>query len=481
MKTLQKLEGSKSFWFLFFTALAFFILRFPSLFEPYWYGDEGIYQVLGDAINNGRLLYLEIWDNKPPLLYWLYGIFSSDQFTVRLASLIFGILTVFVFYLLSRKIFRNGKISFISTALLAVLLGSPLLEGNIANAENFMLLPILGGALLVFNLSSLFLAGILLGIAFLFKIVAIFDFAAFFLFLLLLFMKIKKINRKNILSVIKKEAFFSLGFSLPILVTALFFFLSGAFSPFFKAAFLANVDYVDYGNRLIIPQGFLILKFIILSIFVFIIFTKREKMSPSSIFILLWFGFSLFNAFFSQRPYTHYLLVLLPSFSLLLGLTIQDLKIRKIALPIFLVSLFLILINFRFYGKTIFYYQNFISFMTQNKSVYAYQRFFDRGTPVDYRISQFVRTHTKDEDSIFIWGNNPQIYKLTNKLPPGRYTVAYHILSASDGIAQTRSQLLDKKPKIIIIMPYMKFYPFSLSDYYERALIDKVSIYERVF
>lgn len=480
MKTLQKLEGSKSFWFLFFTALAFFILRFPSLFEPYWYGDEGIYQVLGDAINNGRLLYLEIWDNKPPLLYWLYGIFSSDQFTVRLASLIFGILTVFVFYLLSRKIFRNGRISFISTALLAVLLGSPLLEGNIANAENFMLLPILGSALLVFNLSSLFLAGILLGIAFLFKIVAIFDFAAFFLFLFLIFLA-KKINRKNILSVIKKEAFFFFGFSLPILVTALFFFLSGAFLPFFKAAFLANVGYVDYGNRLIIPQGFLILKLIILSIFVFIIFTKREKMSPSSIFILLWFGFSLFNAFFSQRPYTHYLLVLLPSISLLVGIIIEDLKLRKITFPLLAISLLLVLINFGVYGKTIFYYQNFISFVSGNKNVYSYYKFFDRRTLTDYELAMYVKLHTDDLDSIFIWGNNAQVYTLTEKLPPGRYAVAYHITSTKDGIRQTQEDLDRTKPKMVIIMPYMKSFPFALSGYTQKIIIDNAAIYERVF
>lgn len=481
MKTLQKLEGSKSFWFLFFTALAFFILRFPSLFEPYWYGDEGIYQVLGEAINNGRVLYLEIWDNKPPLLYWLYGIFSSDQFTVRLISLIFGILIVFVFYLLCRKIFRNERISFISTALLAVLFGSPLFEGNIANAENFMLLPILGSALLVFNLSSLFLAGILLGIAFLFKIVAIFDFAAFFLFLFLLFMKIKKINRKNILSAIKKEAFFALGFSLPILVTALFFFLSGAFSPFFKATFLANVGYVDYANRLIIPQGFLILKLIILSIFCFTIFRKREKMSPSLIFILLWFGFSLFNAFFSQRPYTHYLLVLLPSLSLLVGVIIEDRKLRKITFPLLAISLLLVLINFALYGKTIFYYQNFISFVSGNKNVYAYHKFFDRRTLTDYELAMYVKLHTNDSDSVFIWGNNAQVYTLTEKLPPGRYAVAYHITSTKDGIRQTQEDLDRTKPRMVIIMPYMESFPFTLSGYTQKIIIDNVEIYERVF
>ena len=31
---------------------------------------------------------------------------------------------------------------------------------------------------------------------------------------------------------------------------------------------------------------------------------------------------------------------------------------------------------------------------------------------------------SKKSDNIFIWGNNAQVYKLTEKLPPGRYTVA---------------------------------------------------------
>ena len=44
-------------------------LRVPSLFEPYWYGDEGIYLTIGRAMRGGMELYKEVHDNKPPLLY----------------------------------------------------------------------------------------------------------------------------------------------------------------------------------------------------------------------------------------------------------------------------------------------------------------------------------------------------------------------------------------------------------------------------
>ncbi|HXS15287.1 MAG TPA: hypothetical protein VN711_04105, partial [Candidatus Saccharimonadales bacterium] len=71
---LLRLQKSSHFWFLLAASLVFFLLRFPSFFEPYWYGDEGIYEVIGYGLTHGRLLYQGIWDNKPPLLYLIYAI-----------------------------------------------------------------------------------------------------------------------------------------------------------------------------------------------------------------------------------------------------------------------------------------------------------------------------------------------------------------------------------------------------------------------
>ena len=88
MKILNRLERSFSFWFLLLTSFLFFLLRWPSLFEPYWYGDEGVYQAVGILLNNGQSLYSQAWENKPPLLLVIYAILNSDQFLVKIASLI---------------------------------------------------------------------------------------------------------------------------------------------------------------------------------------------------------------------------------------------------------------------------------------------------------------------------------------------------------------------------------------------------------
>ena len=45
------------------------ILRIPSFFEPYFYGDEMIYLSIGQGIRKGLDLYTQIFDNKPPLIY----------------------------------------------------------------------------------------------------------------------------------------------------------------------------------------------------------------------------------------------------------------------------------------------------------------------------------------------------------------------------------------------------------------------------
>ncbi|MDO8639405.1 MAG: glycosyltransferase family 39 protein [bacterium] len=489
----------KDFWFLLTTSFIFFILRLPSLFEPYWYGDEGIYQVLGMAMRQGRLLYRDIWDNKPPLLYIIYSFFSSDQFMIRLASLFVGILSIVVFFFLAKKLFKNPLSRYFSTTFFAVLFGLPIIEGNIANAENFMILPVTLAGLLIFDLVQklknsdkiaiskikiFFVSGFLLGMAFLIKVVAVFDLAAFMTFLIISTFPAGKTiieEKKYFFKFFKESLFMIIGFSIPIAITIIFFLLNGALVDFLKAALIQNVGYVGYGNKLLIPQGLLIAKLLLLSIAVLILFIKRGFIKFSIIFISLWFFFSIFNALFSQRPYTHYLLVILPSFSLLLGLFFEDKKFRKIILGIAILMLIFLPKNFSFYTKSLSYYQNFTEFILSKKNTTDYQAFFDKQTPIDYKLAEFINSHAGKKDEVFIWGNNAQVYKMIHKLPPGRYTVAYHMTTNQNSLEETTLAIEKVSPKLIILMPKQPIIPSSLLNYTLRFNLENVSIYERVF
>lgn len=493
MNLIKRLEKSLDFWFLLFTTFFFFLLRLPSIFEPYWYGDEGIYQVIGLALRHGRLLYAGIWDNKPPLLYVLYALFGSEQDLVRSASLITGIFAIIVFFFLAKKLFsqkHHAKAIYVSTALFALLLGAPLLEGNVANAENFMVLPILGGGLLTFlavesNLQDktkklFFLSGLLFSVGFLFKIVAVFDFAAFVTFLLIMRTpKILKINKDLILGNVKYFFPIILGFILPIALTFLYFLINGAVGLFLKATFFSNIGYVSYGNTFFIPQGLLFLKLAILATLLYVVYRKKSSLPHHLTFIIIWLIFSIFDAMFSQRPYTHYLLVLIPSFCLLIGALVYESGQRARALLLVLLSLFIVAMNFNFGVKSLAYYKNYLDFLAGKKSVEQYRTFFDKNTSTDYQLADFLQTHTIASDGVFIWGNNAQVYKIINKIPPGRYIVAYHISAYKDGVENTKEALTKNPPKYIVIMPNVPTFPLSLSNYVERMKIGKILIYEK--
>jgi 4-amino-4-deoxy-L-arabinose transferase-like glycosyltransferase len=474
MKIMERLEKSKQFWFVIFTTFFFFILRLPSLFEPLWYGDEGVYQVVGTALNHGKLLYKDVFDNKPPLLYWLYAFLHSAQFSVRFVSLIFGALSVVVFYLLSKKLFKSNSISYLTTFIFTLLFGLPVLEGNIANAENFMLLPIIVSALLIVNQKKYFIAGLLLGLAFLFKIVAVFDLSAFVVFYFIL----------NIDSFKKEVKLTSVivGFLLPFLFVSIYFLSNGTFMDFIKAAFISNVSYVSYGNRIGSLPVLLFIKLILLGAFLIFILTKRKKIDRSNLFVLIWFAFSLFNAFFSQRPYTHYLLTLLPSFCLMIGLILFEKKYRKIIIITFLLVLVVVAKGFGVpkFNRNVNYYQNFISYVAGKETMAQYQGFFDARTPYDYEIARFIRPRLGKNDTVFIWGDNAQLYQIIGTVAPTKYVVSYHITGYEDGFTTTQKALDKTKPEFIIVMQNSSPFAFDLTDYSLKISINNAAIYERI-
>ncbi len=128
---------------LLLVLLFVFLLRLPSFWEPHWYGDEEIYLALGQAMQRGAVLYRDIWDNKPPLLYILYAIHPTLLFA-KITATLFVLGTCVGVYLLAKKIFfkRSTGYCLLTTALAVILLWIPRLECTIANSELYFTLPI---------------------------------------------------------------------------------------------------------------------------------------------------------------------------------------------------------------------------------------------------------------------------------------------------------------------------------------------------
>lgn len=465
------------------SAVFFFILlRLPSLIEPYWYGDEGIYAVIGQSLRDGAVLYRDIWDNKPPGLYLIYALFNGDLVWVKGLSMVFGALNVGVFYLLAKRLLKTKLPVFIATIAFTVLFGLPILEGNIANAENFMLLPICLAFYLVIRFytpKAFAAAGFLLAIAAMIKIVAIFDIAA-----LLFIAYIFSINKKNktvsktidFLSSKKLILFLISALVLPVVVL-LYFLSQQSLSYLFSSVLTNNVDYVGVNNYLLFPLGLVFLKVALLLGGLTALFIFRNKLTDSEVVVYSWLTFALFSVFFSERPYTHYLLMGLMPYALLVGLLVKKIKIFPLIL--FLSVTIISYTYFNIYLKNQSYYSNFVNFVLGNKSYSEYIAFFDRSSVVDYEVASYLKRTLQENETVYFWSDSAQLYLLSEVYPITKYIVAYHNLASSEAMQYTGKQLQAQNPDHIVVKRNSPF-PFELLHNYElKYTIESAKIYEK--
>src|SRR3989344_399978 len=205
------------------------ILRIPSFFEPYYYGDEMIYLTLGQGIRQSVPLYSALHDNKPPAIYLLAAI-AGNLFWFKVILAAFNVTSIIFFWKLGRALFaKKERLIRIATIVFGTLTTLPLLEGNTVNAELLMVAPTLGAFWMMFSKKNLFVAGGLFGLAALFKIPAAFEFPVILIFWLI-------ISRFNL----KRATFLTAGFITPLALSFLWYYLRGAGGEYLVAAFLQN-------------------------------------------------------------------------------------------------------------------------------------------------------------------------------------------------------------------------------------------------
>jgi hypothetical protein len=160
-------------------------LRVVSLARSCLSDDEAIYAVVAREMLSGQTLYRDVVDHKPPLIYVVYG-FTQAVGGPRGGMLLLHLLTIGVVFatalILSRIVRRFGGLPPDSrapfwAALLYAVFTTTLLpfDAQAANCELFMMLPLTASVLFFLEgfsalcLRPLFAAGLLVGIAMLFK------------------------------------------------------------------------------------------------------------------------------------------------------------------------------------------------------------------------------------------------------------------------------------------------------------------------
>ncbi|CAN5284678.1 hypothetical protein BH10PAT1_BH10PAT1_3710 [soil metagenome] len=431
------------------------ILRVPSFFAPYYYGDEMIYLVLGNAVRHGITLYSQIHDNKPPLIY-LLGALAGNLFWFRAILMFWMIATIIAFYHLAKLLFeKNTNAQKISVIVFALLTTLPLFEGQIVNAELFLIGPIILSIYIILknpNTKNIFIGGILFAIAALFKVPAIFDIGVLVIYWLIT----SKLTIKNSLILF-------LGFIIPILLSFAWYIFQHAGADYLKSAFLENVGYISsWGgskNSFVVTHGPLFIKAGIIIIAFIILRLYHIKLTRTFLIATIWLLTSLFAVTLSGRPYPHYMIQSVPALALLIGILVTSAKFEQVLtiIPLTLTALALVYYHFWYY-PTLPYYSNFVKFATQNESKQEYFLNIDHGSLVNYETSKIITSVTSQNDKIFVWGEEaPTIYALTKRLPSIKYVADYHITDFSS-LTDNAKILNQNPPTLIVLLPGSKIY-----------------------
>jgi len=178
--------------------LIYTFLRLPGFFEPHWYTDEAGYATAAREMLRGKVLYLDIWNNKPPLQLWTVAaglrVFGSSEGGLHVITYLAGLIALsgMAYAAFSLLSVRRAVVAVLAVA---VVLGTPVLDAELLIPESLLIAPATwAGALLLVGLGRpskptgwrwAASIGVLAALAVAYQQTAMADAAAFFVILLI--------------------------------------------------------------------------------------------------------------------------------------------------------------------------------------------------------------------------------------------------------------------------------------------------------
>jgi Dolichyl-phosphate-mannose-protein mannosyltransferase len=463
-------------------SLFFWLIRIPSLFEPYYYGDEMIYLTIGNGLRQGLTLYTEIYDNKTPLLYFAAAI-TNNLFSFRLLSGVFMFTSIFFIYAIVGKLAQGkGQMAKYSLIVSAVLFSLPIFEVFIANAENYFILPTTAAFYFLVRFiksqkySDLYFSGLLFGVAILFKIPTVTDlFAAIGILIVVSKAKISYIKKLATQSIT-----LILGALTPILLSLFLFKLWGNLAEFLDSAIIGNFGYsTSWGG-----QENTLSQLIILSLLFFVstlslwYLTKKGKVTLTFSVGSIWLLGSLIGALLSSRPYPHYLIQTLPALSIMLTILFLSSRKQQVYTVLFLAIYFFFLTRVDFWvyeGRA--HFERTKSFLLNGHESNNYLSLYGQSVVDNYESIKIINRYTKEGDGLFVWGDSAPIYALSKRLPPIKYVAYYHtneFLKDEEVCVAIKD---NKTPLIIVKLEEAPYCLVSLTDS-DYDLVETTKNYE---
>ena len=435
--------------------------------------DEGEYAYAGQLILQGIPPYELAYNMKFPGTYAAYAlimsIFGQSIHAIHLGLLLINVATIALIFLVGRRLI-NTMAGVTAAASYAVLSVSPSVLGLAAHATNFVMLPVLGGILLLLKeqrvtasepsqpkqLVRLFASGLLFGIGALMKQPGL-----LFIPFGAIYVVWNDLNRRLSLNrMLLRILSFMTGAAVPLGVTSLILWYAGVFDKFW----FWTINYAwQYGSLVSLSQApqmfFSSANEVVLtgwSVWILAgigalmgLWDQRRRAG-----ILFLMGFLLFSALAVCPGFyfrTHYFILVLPAVSLLAGAALSKLTeilegriilLRFVPLFVFAVALSVpILLD-----KKIFFE------VSPNQAcglIYPDNPFLE-----SVRIGTYMREHTEPGDTIAVLGSEPEIYFYSHRHSATGYIYTYGLMEPQKYAQQMQQEMIRQieaaRPKYLI-------------------------------
>lgn len=435
--------------------------------------DEGEYAYAGQLILQGIPPYKLAYNMKFPGTYAAYAlimsIFGQTINAIHLGLLLINVATIALIFLLGRRLI-NTMAGVTAAASYAVLSVSPSVLGLAAHATNFVVLPVLGGILLLLKkqrvtasepsqpkqLARLFASGLLFGIGALMKQPGL-----LFIPFGAIYIVWNDLNRQRSLNrTLLRILIFVTGTAVPLGVTSLILWYAGVFDKFW----FWTMNYAwQYGSVVPLTQAPQIFSGsaneVVLTAWPIWILAGigaltgfRDQRRRTSILFLI--GFLFFSALAVCPGFyfrTHYFILVLPAVSLLAGAALSKLTeilegrtilVRIVPLFFFAVALSVpILLD-----KKIFFE------LSPNQAcglIYPDNPFLE-----SVRIGTYMREHSEPGDTIAVLGSEPEIYFYSHRHSATGYIYTYGLMESQKYAQHMQQEMISEieaaRPKYLI-------------------------------
>lgn len=424
----------------FFTSLVLVSNPFSEVIAKH---DSSMFTYFGYAMDNGKMMYTEIFDHKGPIIFifnYIGILFSTTNFT---GIYIIEFLSLFLFFLFTYKLSKlwiPDLTAFIPLIVEAIVLTLFLEGGNLT--EEYAL-PFIAYSLYAFSKfyksenkiiwNEIILIGMTFSIVFLLRANMISLWAIFCIFIV-----VELIYKKEYKNLFKVIGLFIIGVLLVFIPIGLYLYLNNALEAGIFQSLVFNFMYLDSSGEknesVRIMYNILSNHYVVALFSVFLLYiiykwrnyTKSEKLL--AIGALLFSILSFYTSVMSGREYKHYLMAMVPTMTIPLIFIIKDLSMNIGKYKLFFSSCLVIFILYNSQLITV-YETIYITNIDANEIEQAdginhkEQQMIYNATKKNrvLDIAKIIKENSNKDDTIYVHRNAGNLYLLSDRLSSIKY------------------------------------------------------------